>query len=116
MVHTALEAAEELSKYGISVEVVDPRSLSPLDEETILGSVKKTHRLVAVDEDNPRCGMAADVIALVAQKAFDYLDAPIGRVAALDAPIPFEPRLEEFVLPNPDKIAKAIKQTLGVAV
>ncbi len=112
LVHTALQAAEELSKDGVSVEVVDPRSLSPLDEETILGSVRKTHRLVAVDEDNPRCGMAADVVALVARKAFDYLDAPPQMVTPPHTPVPFSPTLEDYYIPSPEKVAEAIRATL----
>jgi pyruvate dehydrogenase E1 component beta subunit len=112
MVHTALEAAEELSKDRISVEVVDPRSLSPLDEETILASVRKTHRLVAVDEDNPRCSMAADILALVASRAFDYLDAPPQMVTAPHTPVPFSPPLEDFYLPSPQRVVEAIHGTL----
>jgi pyruvate dehydrogenase E1 component beta subunit len=112
LVHTALQAAEDLGKDGVSVEVVDPRSLSPLDEETILKSVGKTHRLVVVDEDNPRCGMAADVIALVARKAFDYLDAPPQMVTPPHTPVPFSPTLEDYYIPSAEKIAEAVRATL----
>jgi pyruvate dehydrogenase E1 component beta subunit len=112
LVHTALEAAEQLGKDGISVEIVDPRSLSPLDEETILESVRKTHRLVVVDEDNPRCGIAADIIALVTSKAFDYLDAPPQLVTPPHTPVPFSPPLEDFYLPGPPRIVEAIRSTL----
>ena len=112
MVHTALEAAEELSKTGIQVEVVDPRSLSPLDEETILESVKKTHRLVVVDEDNPRCSMAEHVVALAARKAFDYLDAPPQMVTPPHTPVPFSPVLEDFYVPSPQKVTEAVRATL----
>ena len=103
MVHTALAAADELSKSGIQAEVVDPRSLSPLDEGTILESVKKTHRLVVVDEDNPRCGMATDIISLVSQKAFDYLDAPPQMVTPPHTPVPFSPVLEDSYIPTPSR-------------
>src|SRR3954453_3631310 len=89
MVHQALAAADALQADGISVEIVDPRTLSPLDEETILNSVAKTHRLVIVDEDNPRCSSATDIAALVADKAFTELDAPIKRVTAPHTPVPF---------------------------
>lgn len=78
-VHTALEAAEQLAAQGIEAEVIDPRSLSPLDEEAILTSVEKTNRLVIVDEANPRCGIAADISSLIADKGFDLLDAPIKK-------------------------------------
>lgn len=112
LVHTALEAAEELRKDGVSVEIVDPRSLSPLDEEVILSSVTKTHRLVVVDEDNPRCGIAADVIALVARKAFDSLDAPPQMVTPPHTPVPFSPSLEDAYIPGVDKITEAVRGTL----
>src|SRR5919199_1135994 len=87
MVHMALEAADTLAGEGVSVEVVDPRTLSPLDEETILASVRKTRRAVVVDEDNPRCSMATDLVALVASQAFDDLDAPPQIVAAPHTPV-----------------------------
>ena len=112
MVHTALETAEELSKTGIQVEVVDPRSLSPLDEETILESVKKTHRLVVVDEDTPRCSIAEHVVALAARKAFDYLDAPPQMVTPPHTPVPFSPVLEDFYVPSAQKVTEAVRATL----
>lgn len=112
MVQTALESAEQLSTDGISVEVVDPRSISPLDEEMILESVRKTHRLVVVDEDNPRCGVAADVVAMVARKAFDYLDAPPQMVTPPHTPVPFSPPLEDSYVPSPQKITAAIRGIL----
>ncbi len=112
MVHTALAAADELSKSGIQAEVVDPRSLSPLDEGTILESVKKTHRLVVVDEDTPRCGMATDIVSLVSQKAFDYLDAPPQMVTPPHTPVPFSPVLEDSYLPTPEQVADAVRGTL----
>jgi acetoin:2,6-dichlorophenolindophenol oxidoreductase subunit beta len=112
MVHTSLKAAEELGKSGISVEVVDVRSLAPLDEETILSSVRKTHRLAVVDEDNPRCGLAADLVALVARKAFDYLDAPPQMVTPPHTPVPFSPVLEDYYLPSSDRVVQAVRATL----
>ncbi|MBI3025150.1 MAG: alpha-ketoacid dehydrogenase subunit beta [Candidatus Tectomicrobia bacterium] len=111
-----LRAAETLAGEGIDAEVIDPRTLAPLDTASMAGSVRKTGRCVVVEEGHLRSGAGAEIAAAIQQEAFDYLDAPIGRVAALEAPIPFEPRLEEFVLPSPDKIVKAVKQTLGAAV
>ena len=112
MVHLALEAADALAGEGYEIEVVDPRTLSPLDEDTILSSVKKTKRLVVVDEDNPRCSMAADLVALVSTKAFDHLDAPPQMVTAPHTPVPFAPVMEDFYIPSVDRIAKAVKDTL----
>ena len=95
MVHQSLAAAEALAAEGIEAEIVDPRTLSPLDEDTILESVRKTHRLVIVDEDNPRCSVATDIAAMVADKGFDLLDAPIKIVTAPHTPVPFSPPLEQ---------------------
>lgn len=112
-VHTALEAAEQLAVQGIEAEVIDPRSLSPLDEETILTSVEKTNRLVIVDEANPRCGIAADISSLVADKGFDLLDAPIKKVTAPHTPVPFSPPLEDIYLPTPDKVVNTVLEMVG---
>lgn len=112
MVHMALEAAESLASEGVDVEIVDPRTLSPLDEETILGSVEKTKRLVVVDEDNPRCSMATDLVALASTRAFDFLDAPPQMVTAPHTPVPFSPPLEDFYIPSPERIAAAVRATL----
>lgn len=112
-VHTALEAAEKLAAKGIQTEVIDPRSLSPLDEKTILSSVEKTNRLVIVDEANPRCGMATDISALVADKGFDFLDAPIKMVTAPHTPVPFSPVLEDAYLPSAEKIVKVVAEMLS---
>jgi pyruvate dehydrogenase E1 component beta subunit len=109
MVHEALRAAENLEKEGISVEVIDPRTLVPLDKETILNSVKKTGRLVVADEDYDRCGFASWVASIVADEAFGYLKAPIKRVTTPNVPIPFSPPLEDEVLPNAAKIENAIR-------
>src|SRR5256714_5093257 len=112
MVQMALDAAESLSSEGVSVEVVDPRTLSPLDEDTILSSVRKTRRLVVVDEDNPRCSMATDLVALVASRAFDDLDAPPPMVTAPHTTVPFSPVMEDFYIPSAARIAEAVRATL----
>jgi pyruvate/2-oxoglutarate/acetoin dehydrogenase E1 component len=109
MVHTSLEAADKLAADGIDVEVVDLRSISPIDEDAVLTSVKKTHRLVVVDEDNPRCSLATDVVALVADKAFDYLDAPCKRITAPHTPVPFSPTLEDAYIPSVNSIVSTVK-------
>jgi len=113
MVHQALEAADTLQAMGISAEIVDPRTLSPLDEETILNSVAKTHRLVIVDEDNPRCSAATDIAALVADKAFTQLDAPIKLVTAPHTPLPFCAPLEQFYIPSPERIVATVQAIMG---
>jgi pyruvate dehydrogenase E1 component beta subunit len=112
MVHEALVAAEDLAGEGIEVEIVDPRTLSPLDSQTILDSVAKTHHLVVVDEDNPRCSMATDIAALVADEGFDTLDAPIKRVTAPHTPVPFSPPMEQFYIPSAERIADTIRSIL----
>ncbi len=113
MVHHALEAADTLQAQGISAEIVDPRTLSPLDEDAILDSVAKTHRLVVVDEDNPRCSAATDIAALVADKAFSELDAPIKLVTAPHTPVPFSPPLEQFYIPSPERIVATVQELMG---
>jgi acetoin:2,6-dichlorophenolindophenol oxidoreductase subunit beta len=110
MVHTALSAAEKLATDGISVEVVDPRTLCPLDEEGIIGSVKKTHRLVIVHEEVKFAGSGAEISAMVAEKAFDYLDAPILRVAAPFCPVPFSAPLEQAFIPSEKQIIEAVRK------
>jgi pyruvate/2-oxoglutarate/acetoin dehydrogenase E1 component len=112
MVHLSLEAAETLDAEGISVEVVDLRSISPMDEAAILESVRKTRRLVVVDEDNPRCSLATDIVALATSRAFDHLDAPPQMVTAPHTSVPFSPPLEDFYLPNAEKIAAAVRATM----
>jgi pyruvate dehydrogenase E1 component beta subunit len=113
MVHKALNAAKELEKEGVSVEVIDPRTLTPFDEQTILNSVKKTHRLVIVTEEVGHAGSSAEIAARVADKAFDYLDAGIKRVTAPFTPVPFSPPLEAAFIPNEAKIIDAVHQVLG---
>jgi len=110
--HFATKAAEQLEKEGISVEVIAPRSLSPLDEGTILESVRRTRRLVVVDEDTPRCSIAADIIALVARKAFEQLDSAPQMVTPPHTPVPYSPSMEDFYLPSPQKIVETIRATL----
>jgi len=112
MVHKSLAAAEELSEEGISVEVVDPRTLVPLDKQAIINSVKKTGRIVIVTEDCKTGGVSAEIAAVVAEEAIDYLDAPVKRVAEPDTPIPFSPPLERFVIPDEKKIIGAVKEVV----
>jgi len=112
MVHKALAAAKRLKKGGVSAEVVDPRTLSPLDKSTVMKSVKKTGRIVIVTEDSKTAGVSAEIAAMVAEEALDYLDAPIKRVAEPDTPIPFSPPLEQFVIPDEKRIINAVKETV----
>jgi pyruvate dehydrogenase E1 component beta subunit len=111
MVNRALEAAKELEKDGISVEVIDPRTIVPFDKETILESLKKTGRLVIVDESHERCGMASQIAAIAAEEAFEYLKAPIRRVASLNVPIPYMQSQIDCVIPTQAKILEAVKRT-----
>lgn len=114
MVFEALAAAEKLSQEeGIEVEVVDPRTIVPLDKETILSSVKKTGRLVVVHEAVKPFGIGAEIVSLVTEEAFDYLDAPPKRVGAPFTPVPFSKPLEKAYLPNREKIAQAVKEVSG---
>lgn len=112
MVVVSLEAAAELERLGISAEVVDPRTIVPLDLDAILNSVGKTGRLVVVDEGHRAAGVGAEIAALVAEEAFDALRAPIRRVATLDVPIPFSPTLEEHVEPTVAKIVAAARDVM----
>jgi pyruvate/2-oxoglutarate/acetoin dehydrogenase E1 component len=109
MVHKALEAASKLEKEGISVEVIDVRTLVPLDKQTIIESVKKTHRLLIVDEDYLSYGMTGEIAAVVAEEAFEYLDAPIKRLAVPNVPIPFSRPLEQYVIPSTERIIQVIR-------
>jgi acetoin:2,6-dichlorophenolindophenol oxidoreductase subunit beta len=115
MVHYAAEAAEKLAAEGIDCEIIDPRTTSPLDEDTILESVERTGRLIVVDEATPRCGMATDIAALVADKAFGSLKAPVRRVTAPHTPVPFAPSLEKLYIPDPERIAAAVRAVHGYA-
>jgi acetoin:2,6-dichlorophenolindophenol oxidoreductase subunit beta len=113
MVHTSTEAAEQLAGSGVSVEVIDLRTTSPLDEDTVLESVESTGRLVVVDESNPRCNIATDISALVAQKAFGALKAPIEMVTAPHTPVPFTDSLEDLYIPDAQKVVNAVKTVTG---
>lgn len=109
-VKVALEAAEKLEKQGISAEVIDLRTLRPLDKETILASVKKTNRIVALEEGWPYAGIASEISALVTEEAFDYLDAPVTRVTGKDIPLPYAANLEKMALPQADDVVDAVRR------
>ncbi len=113
LVHRSLEAAQAAEADGISVEVIDPRTLQPLDEDALVASVKKTNRVVVAHEAVTRMGFGAEVAAVLQYKAFDWLDAPIERVGAKFAPLAFAPVMEQFVVPGPDDVLAAIKRTVG---
>ncbi|MFQ5706148.1 MAG: alpha-ketoacid dehydrogenase subunit beta [bacterium] len=113
MVHRSLEAAENLASEGMQVEVVDLRTLLPLDKQTILDSVKKTNRVLIVHEATLTGGVGAEIAALISSEAFEYLDAPVRRVASIDTPVPYSPPLEEHFMPNSEKIKKAIKELVN---
>jgi pyruvate dehydrogenase E1 component beta subunit len=113
MVLMAMGVAQELAKNGVQCEVIDLRTLSPLDEDTILESVENTGRLVVGDEAYPRCSIAADVSSLVAEKAFGSLKAPIAKVTAPHSPVPFAKALEDAFVPSPERIAAAVLQTVA---
>jgi pyruvate/2-oxoglutarate/acetoin dehydrogenase E1 component len=106
----ALDAAKQLETEGTSAEVVDLRSLQPLDEETILGSLAKTGRLVVIDEATPRCGIASDIAALCVDRGFDFLNAPVKRVTAPHSPVPFSPGLEDAFVPSVERVLAAIRE------
>jgi pyruvate/2-oxoglutarate/acetoin dehydrogenase E1 component len=110
MMHTSLEAADALAKEGIEAEVIDLRTLLPLDRETVLTSVKKTNKLLIVHEDTRTGGIAGEIAAIVCEGAFEDLDGPITRVTALDTPVPYAPTLEERFLPNTEKVVAAARE------
>lgn len=113
MLYKVLAVAEELASQGISLEVIDPQTLIPLDKETILESIAKTGRLVIVEEGRSRGGIGAEIAAIVAEEALYYLESPIKRIAAYDVPIPFAPVLESYVIPSEERIKKGIMELLG---
>jgi pyruvate dehydrogenase E1 component beta subunit len=113
LVHRSLKAAEEAEKDGISVEVVDPRTLQPLDVDTLVESVKKTNRAVVAHEAVTRMGFGAEVASVLQYQAFDWLDAPIERVGAKFSPLPFAPVMEQFVVPHMEDVLEAIMRTVG---
>jgi pyruvate dehydrogenase E1 component beta subunit len=106
----ALKAAEELEKDGVSVEVVDPRTIRPLDIDTIIRSVQKTNRVVIVEESHAFCGVGAEISAQIMERAFDYLDAPVKRISSADAPMPYAKNLEQLALPDVAKIVAAVRE------
>jgi 2-oxoisovalerate dehydrogenase E1 component beta subunit len=108
--HKSLEAAEKMAEKGVSVEVVDLRTLIPLDKETLLQSVKKTNKVVIVHEDTKTGGFGAELAAIISEEAFEYLDGPILRVASLDTPVPYSPPLESFFLPQVEDIVEALEK------
>ena len=112
MIHPALEAAEKLAQEGIEAEVIDPRTLTPLDEQTLIDSVVKTGSAVIVDEGYNRFGATAELAAIVTRGAFDYLDAPVVRLGAMDVPIPFSPVLEFETIPSEEKIIAAVHEVM----
>jgi pyruvate/2-oxoglutarate/acetoin dehydrogenase E1 component len=113
LVHRSVGAAKEAAELGISVEIVDPRTLQPLDEETIVASVKKTNRAVVAHEAVTRMGFGAEIAAVLQYQAFDWLDAPVERVGAKFTPIPFSPIMEQYVVPQPEDVLAAIRRTVG---
>jgi len=113
MVPKALKVADKLAKENISVEIVDPRTLIPLDEDTILTSVEKTNRAVVVDEGHLRGGAATDIAAMIGEKGFDFLDGPVKRVTSLDVPIPFSPPLEKAAIADEARIEAAIRDLMS---
>jgi 2-oxoisovalerate dehydrogenase E1 component beta subunit len=110
MLHTSLEAAAELAKEGIEAEVIDLRTLLPLDREAILASVAKTNKLLVVHEDTRTGGIAGEIAALVTESAFEDLDGPIRRVTSLDTPVPYAPPLEDYFLPSAAKVVAAARE------
>ncbi len=113
MVHKASEASDELAKDGIGCEIIDPRTTSPLDEDTILESVEKTGRLVVVDEASPRCNMATDISAIIAQNAFESLKAPIKMVSPPHTPVPFSSVLEDLYIPDAGQVGAAVRDVMA---
>jgi pyruvate dehydrogenase E1 component beta subunit len=113
MVHESLAAAETLAKEGISLEVIDPRTVQPFDTETVVASVRKTHRAMIIHEAVRFGGIGGEIVAQIQEEAFDYLDAPIARLGAPFSPVPYSPPLEQAYMPNAQKIAAAAREMLG---
>jgi pyruvate dehydrogenase E1 component beta subunit len=113
MVHKALRVADDLAKKGISMEIIDPRTLVPLDKQAIVDSVKKSGKVVIASEDTKRAGVGAEIATMIMEEAFDYLDAPVKRVSALDVPIPYAPALESTVVPQEKHITEAVLEIVG---
>lgn len=110
MVPVALKAAEQLEKQGISCEVIDPRTIRPLDIDTIVASVMKTNRVVVAEESHPFCGVAAEISMEIMERAFDYLDAPVKRVSGVDVPMPYAKNLEVLAIPDVDQLVAAVRE------
>jgi pyruvate dehydrogenase E1 component beta subunit len=110
MVPAALKAAEQLEQQGVSCEVIDPRTIRPLDIDTIVESVKKTNRVVIAEESHPFCGVAAEISAQINERAFDYLDAPVRRVSGADVPMPYAKNLENLAIPGVEQIVAAVRE------
>jgi len=113
MVQVALEAAEKLAEMGLSAEVVDPRTMVPLDKETLIESVMKTSRAIVIDEGHESYGVSAELASVIADGAFYYLDAPVKRMGAMDVPVPFSPALEDLTVPTPEKVVELAKTLCG---
>jgi len=113
MVLTALDAAEELEKEGLDVEVIDLRTLAPLDKSAILTSVKKTSRVIILHEASRTGGIGGEIAAVLAEEAFEWLDAPIIRVASIDSPVPYSPPLEDYYLPQTKDVVSAARKLAG---
>jgi pyruvate/2-oxoglutarate/acetoin dehydrogenase E1 component len=113
MIYVALEAADELAKQGIEAEVIDPRTLTPLDEMTLVDSVKKTSYCIVIDEGYQRFGVTAEIAAIVAEKAFHHLEGPVRRIGAMDVPLPFAPVLEDQTIPTSTTVARTARDLLG---
>lgn len=114
MVPVALKAADELEKLGVSCEVIDPRTIRPLDIKTIVESVKKTNRVVVAEESHPFCGVGAEISAEITERAFDYLDAPVRRVSGIDVPMPYAKNLETLAIPGVEQIVAAVREVAYV--
>src|SRR5437879_13685267 len=112
MVPVALKAAEEIAKDGVSCEVIDPRTIRPLDIKTIVESVKKTNRVVIAEESHPFAGVGAEISAEINERAFDYLDAPVKRVSGVDVPMPYAQKLEQLPIPDVEEIIAAVRAVL----
>src|SRR4051812_12690483 len=110
MVPVALKAAEQLEQQGVSCEVIDPRTIRPLDIDTIVESVKKTNRVVVAEESHPICGVNAEISMQIMEHAFDYLDAPVKRVSGVDVPMPYAKNLEDMVVPDVNKVIAAVRE------
>jgi 2-oxoisovalerate dehydrogenase E1 component beta subunit len=113
MLHVALEAAGRLEQEGVEIEVLDLRTLKPLDQEAVLATVRKTNKVVVLTEEQPTGSVAGEVAARIAEHAFPWLDGPVHRLCCLDTPVPYSPTMEEFYLPNVDKLVAKVRELLS---